>query len=596
MTNRPFTNGLAGATMRVHPEVGGRVRTIQSLPVLLMASLVGCDATKADIEAGPPILGDTGITLDGDGDGDGDGGPPIPTGASVEFALGTVHEGAPELGEFPGLVGVPNLDDDDQSGSVDWSQAGGAAGDNDFARATIETGGNDVTLSLDGSGIRVYADGDLVLGDGGGSTHAPTDGQELLIEFQDFLDQGRLIVEDATADQRFEIALTASPLFFNHHLQDAEETMAMSVAEFGYRNTAFIDGYEDALGDAFFTLSAMRYEYDVWVQDEFEFAYATAPDAHLDIVFDTHRNGQGSPGSGLDDFAEDEYLGPDWIVINWGSASGVSSQDYGGNFEVSPPVTVDGVSYPYGRVYYGGDNGYYDPKDATEDAVEGFGVQAPFKPDVGWLCVGHIDEYTTTIPDPTAPKGFRFVMADTTSAWDILEGMDPSTALTRYAPGGYSGHNIDTVGELLDDTAIRYLNNELQDILDEQEELFRAELGLTDEDIIYMPSLFEEVAGCYGTVASLIPGMANLIVSKAGDTTTLFLADPFIRTSVCDQSADPMIADVRARFPDSLDLVFLDDWQVYHMGLGEVHCGSNVKRTAPRTWWEDAGHLIPRGG
>ena len=77
-----------------------------------------------------------------------------------------------------------------------------------------------------------------------------------------------------------------------------------------------------ALGDAFFTLSAMRYEYDVWVQDEFEFAYATAPDAHLDIVFDTHRNGQGSPGSGLDDFAEDEYLGPDWIIINWGSASG----------------------------------------------------------------------------------------------------------------------------------------------------------------------------------------------------------------------------------------------------------------------------------
>ena len=58
--------------MRVHPEVGGRVRAIQSLPVLLMASLVGCDATKADIEAGPPILGDTGITLDGDGDGDGD--------------------------------------------------------------------------------------------------------------------------------------------------------------------------------------------------------------------------------------------------------------------------------------------------------------------------------------------------------------------------------------------------------------------------------------------------------------------------------------------------------------------------------------------
>ena len=56
-------------------------------------------------------------------------------------------------------------------------------------------------------------------------------------------------------------------------------------------------------------------------------------------------------------------------------------------------------------------------------------------------------------------------MADTTSAWEILEGMDPGTALTRYAPGGYSGHNIDTVGEMLDDSGLRSLNDELQDLL-----------------------------------------------------------------------------------------------------------------------------------
>ena len=292
MTNRPFTNGLAGATMRMHPEVGGRVRTIQSLPVLLMAGLVGCDATKADIEAGP-ILGDTGITLDGDGDGDGDGGPPIPTGASVGFALGTVHEGAPELGEFPGLVGVPNLDDDDQSGSQScWARLAVRL-ETMTSRAPplrrVKTTSRS-RLMAQGS---VYADGDLVLGDGGGSTHAPTDGQELLIEFQDFLDQGRLIVEDATADQRFEIALTASPLFFNHHLQDAEETMAMYGGQFGYHRHGLHWWLRGCPRRRLLHGSAIRYEYDVWVQDEFEFAYATAPDAHLDIVFDTHRNDKG---------------------------------------------------------------------------------------------------------------------------------------------------------------------------------------------------------------------------------------------------------------------------------------------------------------
>jgi protein-arginine deiminase len=65
-----------------------------------------------------------------------------------------------------------------------------------------------------------------------------------------------------------------------------------------------------------------------------------------------------------------------------------------------------------------------------------------------------------------------------------------------------------------------------------------------------------------------------------------------MRENVNDQGSDPVIEHVRNIFPDDLNLVFLDDWDVYHMGLGEVHCGSNVKREAPRTWWEDAAHLL----
>ena len=64
----------------------------------------------------------------------------------------------------------------------------------------------------------------------------------------------------------------------------------------GSDNYDFIAGYEAFLGDAFFTLNAADYGYDIWVQDEFEFAYATSPDAHLDIIFDTLRDGQWGPG------------------------------------------------------------------------------------------------------------------------------------------------------------------------------------------------------------------------------------------------------------------------------------------------------------
>jgi hypothetical protein len=49
---------------------------------------------------------------------------------------------------------------------------------------------------------------------------------------------------------------------------------------------------------------------------------------------------------------------------------------------------------------------------------------------------------------------------------------------------------------------------------------------------------------------------------------------------------------VRDRIPSSINLHFLDDWDVYHMGLGEVHCGSNVKREATAEWWTDAAHLL----
>ena len=118
------------------------------------------------------------------------------------------------------------------------------------------------------------------------------------------------------------------------------------------------------------------------------------------------------------------------------------------------------------------------------------------------------------------------------------------------------------------------------------------ELGLDEDDIIYMPSLFEEPPGYRGCVAALIPGMVNLVVSTVDEAPVAFLADPFLRQDLNDQGSDPMIAYVRDIFPADLKTVFLDDWDVYHMGLGEVHCASNVVRTAPRKWWDDAGHLL----
>ena len=89
--------------------------------------------------------------------------------------------------------------------------------------------------------------------------------------------------------------------------------------------------------------------------------------------------------------------------------------------------------------------------------------------------------------------------------------------------------------------------------------------------------------------------MANLIVANVEEETHVFLADPFFRSGTSSDSGqdeDPMIAAVEEMMPAHIDFHFVDDWDVYHMGLGEVHCGTNMTRTPRDDWWATAGHLL----
>jgi protein-arginine deiminase len=39
---------------------------------------------------------------------------------------------------------------------------------------------------------------------------------------------------------------------------------------------------------------------------------------------------------------------------------------------------------------------------------------------------------------------------------------------------------------------------------------------------------------------------------------------------------------------------FIDDWDIYHLGTGEVHCGSNAQRKPfSNRWWETTGGVSP---
>jgi len=118
---------------------------------------------------------------------------------------------------------------------------------------------------------------------------------------------------------------------------------------------------------------------------------------------------------------------------------------------------------------------------------------------------------------------------------------------------------------------------------------------LDDEDIILVPSLFETVSGCGPYVAALIPATVNLTVYNPDDggPVHLFIPDPYLRSDIADQSSDPLIQWYADNMPSGIELHFVDNWFVYHLALGEVHCGSNTRRTPPADlqWWTDASHL-----
>jgi protein-arginine deiminase len=511
--------------------------------------------------------------------------PPDATAPVLETTRGSIAADNLEFASFPGVVGVPNLDDDDENGESDWEQGGLAEGENDFSLANLTTNGNGIELALTGSGIRIYSDEGLILSEDTESTFAvsgETEELALRIEFSDFSIQGSLAVRVDAGGDDFEVALTASPLFFNHALQPAEQTMAVTADGLG--NDAMISTFESVLGDAFFAIDAEEYGYDVWVRDEFQFGYATSPDAHVDVVFDTLRD------RGLDALPEDLYQQPDWVILDFGGdPSAVTTYDSAGNIAVSPPVSVDGVDYPYGRIYFGGNPETGEgPLFETRDALASSTIQAPFMIDTSWLCVGHVNAVAASIPDPSAPKGFRFLISDTRTAWELLESMDPTTLLPKY--GSLYGYG--TVDALISNDDLRAFNAGIQTTLNEQEDGLRAQLGLDDEDIIRVPALFESLAYCDDYAGPLMPALTSLLVSNTEEQTMLFFADPFLRADGSDPETDPMIAAVRSLMPDSLEVLFVDDWDAYHQSLGNVGSGTNVKRTAPRTWWNDGGHLF----
>ncbi|MEZ4385661.1 MAG: protein-arginine deiminase family protein [Nannocystaceae bacterium] len=245
-----------------------------------------------------------------------------------------------EEGVLPDLFGVPNVDDDDQNGARDWNDPA-FDGDNDLSAFALPQwyldglgDGDSVALSLDGEldQVRFWRGDAVALGHNGGAPAtdlvlgADEAGAAFKVEFADFLRGATLTVRHLDGEggelRSDVVELWSAPMLVNHHLQPAEYVWAVAANS----NQSMISAIASVVGDRFIVVDSP----DVWIQDELEWALATAPGKRLNVAVDSIRDRP------LDAYVKG-LRAPDVEPMTWGNPAQETTEDKFGNLEVTPP-------------------------------------------------------------------------------------------------------------------------------------------------------------------------------------------------------------------------------------------------------------------
>ncbi len=342
---------------------------------------------------------------------------------------------------------------------------------------------------------------------------------------------------------------------------------------------------------------------DQWTQDYFQTAWTAIPGpggvVHgMRIANPRPWNQQGNtlPIKWLEKY----YLGKDRGVFQiYKVDNSGSSFDSHGNHDLLPPYTNGANSFPLGRIVHGS-----DILPETHDFYTAQDVQGP--PEVlvtDWLFVGHVDEFLSYVPAKT-PRGWKLLVASTTLAVQMLQAQQTAgngsvllyPGKQRYDMNG--GETLEpaqvSIDQVLADTDLMMWSQQSQTEIDADIVTLKQDVGLTDDEIIEIPTLFEQDCDGGGDCGKLAftPGTVNSLVF--GDT--IMMPNPFGPTI---NGVDIFQQDLTSRLAmavnglgstgQGLSVNFVDDWDTYHILAGEVHCGSNPEAPAPFAsvkWWE----------
>jgi protein-arginine deiminase len=397
-------------------------------------------------------------------------------------------------------------------------------------------------------------------------------------------------------DSTDKVVLRVAPVLTFHHLLPAEKIWVANTGDPG--NAATRADLKKACAAAGLDAPSEIKVDDPWAEDYFETAYMSMPaeggaqhvmrvNYRSANVFEPRKTRTPLRTAGQVVFTK--MRGKDMAGVQQFDIKHdleMDSLNSFGNLETVPPYEKDGESYPFGRVIRGSTKSFY-PDPSFAKMIHAQGQQPEIFVDTSWLLVGHIDETTSFVKADT-PRGWKLLVNDARLAKKMLEDavaaghgdvtMFVGKVWADFETGKETPAEI-SIKDVLANTQVMQASAEAAAEVDAQLEIIKQETGLTDDEIIKIPFLHTTIEG---KSAAYSPGTVNGVYIS--DT---HFGAPAPHGPVID-GEDIFEAGISAPLKAiGVTVDFIEDWDGYHLGVGEVHCGTNSTRKVPDAkWWE----------
>ncbi|MFF3552711.1 protein-arginine deiminase domain-containing protein [Streptomyces tsukubensis] len=450
----------------------------------------------------------------------------------------------------------------------------------------------------------------------------------------------RLTVVSGGKSSTDDVTLRVAPLLTHHHAQKAQRVLVTRVKGKDVDSKAQQKFVKDLAGhNQAAKLPGMKIldgDDDIWTQDFLEPGYTsmTGPGGRPQAIRVMIRSAQSWRTAGRQVFTHLRGPGVGGVQLPGGSLTNPyeATLNSMGNLETVPPHAHNGKSYPAGRIIMG-ENPVERAKPAKSmrTMLASQGMQSPLLLDTGWLHVGHVDEFVQFLPADT-PRGWRMAVADPELGTKLLKdaqqaGHGGTRMFSRPERSRYPSPK-DSIDQVLASKQLREDNELAARKIAENVEVLKRETGITDAEIVRVPALFSraskwgaeagrlsrlgaspeassESARKYDQRSAALPeaareGAASARRSAAAPEPTSAYVPGAVNGLLLGKDRylapkqwgpviggkDIFTTAVSAAYSGAgMKVSYIDDYYPYHLGSGEVHCGTNTLRDTSAAWW-----------